>query len=110
MLDKDQFSRMRNDAVIINIARGKLINEQILIKYLTDKKIGGAALDVFEEEPIKNNNKLLELENVLLTPHNASSSKMSDELSFKMSFDEIVRIVNKKKPLYKLNWIIIILI
>lgn len=103
LLDEDQFKVMRNDAVIINVGRGRLINEEVLIKYLYEKKIEGAALDVFEDEPIKSSNPLLKLNNVILSPHNAGVSPEAEELSFKMSFEEMIRIATGKKPTCKVN-------
>lgn len=103
MLDDKEFKIMRKDAVIINIARGKLINEKILIKYLKEKKIAGAALDVFNDEPLPENSYLLKLNNVILTPHAAGESCKSTDLSLKLSFDEIIRITTNQKILNKVN-------
>jgi D-3-phosphoglycerate dehydrogenase len=103
MLDDEEFKIMRKDAVIINIARGKLINEKTLIKYLKEKKIAGAALDVFNNEPIPEDSYLLKLNNVILTPHAAGESRKSMDLSLKLSFDEIIRIATKQKILNKVN-------
>ena len=103
MLDEEQFKLMRKDAVIINVGRGKLINEKILIKYLSDQNIAGAALDVFEEEPISKDSPLLKFENVIFSPHNAGISPKSLTLSYKMSFDEIIRIASGKEPKCRVN-------
>ena len=103
ILNEEQFKMMRSDAVIINVARGELINEKILIKYLTKEKISGAALDVFEREPIDKDNPLLKLDNIILTPHNAAVSSKSIDLSLRMSFDEMIRIATGKKPKYRVN-------
>ncbi len=103
LLDEDQFKMMRDDTIIINVGRGELINERVLIEYLTRKKIGGAALDVFEDEPIKSSSPLLKLKNVILSPHNAGISSKADELSFKMSFEEMIRIATGKKLKFRVN-------
>ncbi|MBM3706187.1 MAG: C-terminal binding protein, partial [Actinobacteria bacterium] len=70
MIDDAQLKIMRNDAVIVNVGRGALINEAVLIKYLQEKKIAGAALDVFEETPVNKDSMLLKLDNVVISPHN----------------------------------------
>lgn len=103
ILDKEQFKLIRNDAVIINVGRGKLINEKVLIKYLKEKLIKGAALDVFKKEPVKKDNLLLQFDNVIVTPHNAASSPKSMKKSLNIAFDEIIRIVRGKSPICKVN-------
>ena len=74
LISSEEFSRMKSNAIIINTARGKLINEQALYDSLESGKIAGAALDVFEKEPLSKNNQLKSLHNVILTPHNAANS------------------------------------
>lgn len=74
MMNAAMFSRMKPTAIVINTSRGPVINEADLIKALMEKKIGGAALDVFENEPLAEDNPLRTMENVLLAPHNANSS------------------------------------
>lgn len=66
---KEELSAMKPTAYLINTARGSIVDEKALIEVLTNNKIAGAGLDVFEEEPIQQNNPLLALENVILTPH-----------------------------------------
>jgi len=69
MIGKKELSTMKSSAIIINIARGKIINEAALIKALQNKTIAGAALDVFEEEPLPKESPLFALDNVFLSPH-----------------------------------------
>ena len=80
LIDNEQFSKIKSNAIIINTARGSLINQSVLYDALITGKIAGAALDVFEKEPIEENNPLKTLKNVLLTSHNGANSK---ELIFK---------------------------
>ena len=65
---------MKNNAYLINTARGSLVNEEHLIEALNKQWIAGAALDVFEKEPSLPNNPLLKMENVLLLPHLGSAT------------------------------------
>lgn len=65
----DELSKMRKGAIVINTSRGKLIHEEALIHFLKSGHLKGAGLDVYEQEPIKTDNKLLKLDNVILTPH-----------------------------------------
>lgn len=74
MIDEEQFNLMKKDAIFINASRGSTVNEKALIKALTEKKILGAGLDVFEKEPIEKDNPLLNMSNVVLLPHVGSAT------------------------------------
>lgn len=65
---------MKSEAVLINTARGKVVDEHALITALKEGIIAGAALDVFEVEPLPEGSPLITMENVMLAPHNANSS------------------------------------
>ena len=69
MIGKRELSEMKSTAFIINIARGEIINEAALINALQNKTLAGAALDVFEKEPLPKENPLFALDNVFLSPH-----------------------------------------
>ncbi len=68
-IDYNKLSMMKKNAIIVNISRGKIIVEEDLIRALEEGIISGAALDVFQEEPISNNHPLTRFDNVVLTPH-----------------------------------------
>lgn len=74
LVNKKIFDLMKPDAVLINTARGPVVDEQALVNALQEKKIAGAALDVFENEPLPLDSPLLKMENVMLAPHNSNSS------------------------------------
>ncbi len=74
LINNEALSWMKKDAIIINTARGPLVDEQALIAALQDHWIGGAALDVFEIEPLPKDSPLLKMNNVMLASHNANSS------------------------------------
>ena len=74
MINKEALAKMKPSAIIINTSRGPVIDEKALIKALQEKKIKGAALDVFEKEPTPLDNPLLGLDNVVLSPHCASAT------------------------------------
>jgi len=81
IINEDRLSKLKSSCIIINVARGALIDENALIKALQNKKIRGAALDVFENEPLNSDNPLWDLENVIITPHNSfASEKIADRL------------------------------
>lgn len=74
LLSDPQFQQMKSTAYVINTARGPIIDEPALIRALQSGHIAGAALDVFEVEPLPRNSPLLTMNNVLLAPHNANAS------------------------------------
>ena len=74
IINQRTLSMMRRNAILINTARGSLIDEPALIETLQSGAIGGVALDVFEVEPPSKDNPLLKFENVMLAPHNANTS------------------------------------
>jgi D-3-phosphoglycerate dehydrogenase len=74
LINQRTLSMMRPDTFLINTARGPIIDEPALVEALQKGAIRGAALDVFEEEPLSKDNPLLKLDNVILAPHNANSS------------------------------------
>lgn len=82
IIGKKELAAMKTSAILINTARGPIINESALIEALEQKKIAGAGLDVFEKEPIDSDNSLLKLNNVVLTPHVAY--KTEEALSRRM--------------------------
>ncbi|MDD1755778.1 MAG: phosphoglycerate dehydrogenase [Methanomassiliicoccales archaeon] len=78
LVGKDQFKLMKPHAMVVNCARGGIVDEEALYEALKSKRIAGAALDVFEQEPPKGS-KLLELDNIVLTPHLGASTKEAQE-------------------------------
>ncbi len=74
LINSDTLARMKPTAILINTARGPIVEEQALIAALQAKRLAGAALDVFEHEPLPRTSPLLKMDNVLLAPHNSNSS------------------------------------
>lgn len=74
LVDDAAFDLMKPSAVLINTARGLIVDQGALIRALREGRIAGAALDVFEDEPLPADSPLLTFDNVLLAPHNANSS------------------------------------
>ena len=75
LIDREALSLMKSDAVLINTARGAIVDEGALIDALRNETIAGAALDVFEDEPLPADSPLRSMPNVLLSPHNANSGQ-----------------------------------
>jgi phosphoglycerate dehydrogenase-like enzyme len=80
ILDEEAFESMKESAYVINVGRGGLIDEAALIQALKTKQIAGAALDVFEKEPLPENSPLWDLPNVIISPHiSGISPHLNDE-------------------------------
>ena len=77
LIGKKQLALMKPIAYLINASRGPIIDEPELIKALQEQQLAGAALDVFEEEPLPTDSPLRQLDNCLLAPHNANSSPIA---------------------------------
>ena len=89
IINAKELSVMKTNALIINTARGNLVSEIDLCKAIKEKKIGGAALDVFKTEPAINND-LFGLENILLTPHIAASTSEAQIIVAEMVANQFV--------------------
>ena len=98
-----EFALMKDTALLINLGRGALVNQDELIEALRDKEIAGAALDVFNEELLPLDSELYQLENVLLTPHIASNTKNAMENMAVDSANEVIRVLNGESPLWSVN-------
>jgi D-3-phosphoglycerate dehydrogenase len=102
MISFKEINLMKKSANIINTSRGGIINEEDLTEALISKRIAGAALDVFEEEPL-NNNLLLKQDNVILTPHVGYHSEES-QIELQTKAAEGVRdVLLGKRPKYLIN-------
>ncbi|MFT9248422.1 hydroxyacid dehydrogenase [Lentilactobacillus hilgardii] len=100
-----EFSTMKDSAVLINLARGSIVNEKELIEALKNGVISGAALDVYSTEPLPLENSLYEMENVILTPHIGSNSvETMDRMSLHAAM-EIDRVLSGEKPKWAINTI-----
>jgi D-3-phosphoglycerate dehydrogenase len=93
LISDREFEAMKDDAVLINASRGPVVDEEALITALHDGQIGGAALDVFEEEPLPENSPLRSMENVMLAPHNANSSPTAWEFVHENTIDNLFEVL-----------------
>ncbi|WP_296803368.1 phosphoglycerate dehydrogenase [uncultured Methanobrevibacter sp.] len=103
LISTEQFEIMKDSAFITNCARGGIIDEDALYDALTNNKIGGAALDVYEEEPPAEDSKLFELDNIVLTPHIAASTKEAQRDAAIIVADEIIDLFKGGTPKNVLN-------
>ncbi|MGE5593091.1 MAG: hydroxyacid dehydrogenase [Betaproteobacteria bacterium] len=91
MIAWEQLRLMKPQAYIVNVSRGGVVNEQDLVRALREGVIRGAALDVFENEPIEAGNPLLEMDNVILTPHTAA---LTEECVVRMATEAVRRVID----------------
>ncbi|HUQ16194.1 MAG TPA: D-2-hydroxyacid dehydrogenase [Candidatus Saccharimonadales bacterium] len=91
LLSEAVIARLRPQAWIVNIARGAIIDEPALIAALRERRIGGAALDVFAVEPLPADSPLWELDNVIITPHVSGSSPRVRERSLALVVENVRR-------------------
>jgi len=103
LIGAKEISLMRPSAVIINTARAAIINEEALIRALKQKSIRGAALDVFWEEPLPSNSPLLELDNVILTPHLGGASYDVNSNQSEMITQALLSLLENKSPCNIIN-------
>lgn len=90
-------SLMKPAAFLINTSRGDVVEEKALQKALVEKKISGAALDVYGEEPLPVNSPLRKLENVILTPHIGASTKEALQRATKVVIEDVIRVLKGRK-------------
>ena len=89
LIDKKLLSLMQTHAMLVNVARGGLIDEDSLVHHLREKKIRGAALDVYAKEPLSNDSPLRSLTNVVITPHLGASTQEAQYRVGQMAVDQI---------------------
>jgi phosphoglycerate dehydrogenase-like enzyme len=102
MFDKSKLDLMKNDALLVNVARGKVVNQDDLYYALKNKRIRGAGLDVFDPEPLPINHPLWELDNVFITPHNASSSNLMMDNLFDLFITNLDLYISGKPVKYRI--------
>jgi D-3-phosphoglycerate dehydrogenase len=95
LIGKAQLEQMKTDAYLINTSRGPAVNEPELIEALQQRRIAGAAMDVFEDEPLPADSPLRDLDNCLLAPHTANSSPMAWDRVHESTVRNLLEVLNK---------------
>lgn len=103
LIDENMLKQMKQNAVLINVSRGSIINEVALINHLKDGNMMGVALDVFEKEPLPSNSPLWEMDRVLISSHNSWISEMRNERRYKMIYENLKRYIEGKDLLNQVN-------
>jgi D-3-phosphoglycerate dehydrogenase len=97
------FRRMKPTAILINTSRGPVVDEAALAKALAEKRLAGAALDVWEQEPVARDNPLLGMDNVIATPHAAYFSSAAVAQVPRRCGEELARALTGRRPLNVVN-------
>lgn len=95
MISGNILDSMKKDAILVNIARGGLVDTSDLINVLRKRKDIYAALDVFEEEPLPNSSPLWQMDNVVVSPHNSFVSNGNNERMFSVIFNNLKQYLNQ---------------
>jgi len=103
IINKGVFKKMKRTAFLVNTARGKIVNEGDLVAALKTKRIAGAALDVFDSEPVGRDHPLARLENVVLTPHIGSSTDETRKKMADLAVQNLIRGLGGKKMLHSVS-------
>lgn len=106
LIDETCFSRMKETAFLVNVARGPIVNEADLVRALRERRIAGAGLDVFEEEPLPDTSPLWDMPNVVFAPHSAGYSPegrgnilriFKENLRRYLAEEPLMNVVDKRK-------------
>jgi glyoxylate reductase len=100
MINSKLLTKMKKTGFLINTSRGKVVNQKDLLEALQSKKIQGAALDVFEDEPISKSNDLVKLKNVVLVPHIGSSTSETRHTMAEITIKNLILGLSNKKLVY----------
>ncbi|WP_447802997.1 2-hydroxyacid dehydrogenase [Pseudomonas serbica] len=103
LIGAEQFALMRPETIFINISRGKVVDEAALIEALRTGQIRGAGLDVFEREPLNLDSPLLQMNNVVATPHMGSATHETREAMARCAVDNLLAALAGERPANLVN-------
>jgi phosphoglycerate dehydrogenase-like enzyme len=99
LVDADAFAQMKPSAYLVNVARGRVVDEAALVEAFAARRIAGAGIDVTVEEPLAPNSPLWGMEHVLLTPHTAGETRRYEDNVIEILCDNLVRLRRGEEPL-----------
>jgi D-3-phosphoglycerate dehydrogenase len=103
MMSTNELKKMKKKALLINAARGGIVDEKALCDALKKKEIAGAGLDVLEQEPIQRDNQLLQYENVIITPHMGWYSEDTVDEVQRIAAEQVLQCLQGKIPTNLIN-------
>jgi D-2-hydroxyacid dehydrogenase (NADP+) len=103
LIGADELRLMNKDAILVNVARGGIVDEQALVKTLEDGHLAGAGLDVYEEEPLPADHPFWEMENVIVSPHVAGATELRVDKALRLIEDNIRRFLEGRPLLHPVD-------
>jgi phosphoglycerate dehydrogenase-like enzyme len=103
LIDREKLALMKPSAVLINVARGALVDEEALVDCLREGRLRGAGLDVFSQEPLPADSPFLALENVIATPHVAGVTRGTSRRRAAVAVENAARVDEGLDPLYEIT-------
>ena len=103
LASRARIASMKKNAVLVNVARGPVVDEAAITEALQQRRIRGAALDVFDKQPLTAEHPLMQLDNVVLTPHQAGLTVEAVERMSEGAAREVVRLLKGEKPVNFVN-------
>jgi len=103
LIGQKQLALMKPTSILVNVARGNIVDETALYEVLSNNRISGAAVDVWSKEPIAADNPLLKLENIIATPHIAAGTRDTLLNIFGVAFENLTRVSMGNKPQFVVN-------
>jgi D-3-phosphoglycerate dehydrogenase len=103
LIGAEEFAAMRDDAYFVNTARASIVDQEALLEALGDDRLAGAALDVFDKEPLPSDHDLFQLDNVVTTPHIAAATRDVIENHSEMIVADLERLLAGRDPNHVAN-------
>jgi phosphoglycerate dehydrogenase-like enzyme len=103
LINREALSHMRPTSILINTARGPIVDPQALLEALTDRRIAGAALDVTDPEPLPATDPLLKAPNIVITPHIGSATRTARERMAEMAVDNLLAGLERRPMPHQAN-------
>lgn len=103
LIDAERLALMKRSAYLVNCARGPIVDQLALYQALKEKRVAGAALDVFEQEPLELESPLRDLDNVYLTAHAAGSTINAAHTGSSMAVEAVIRVLRGERPVGVVN-------
>lgn len=103
LIGKNELALMKNTAFLINTSRGPVVDQHALYEALKEKRIAGAGLDVFQNEPVASDDPILKLSNVVLTPHIGSATVETRLAMALMAVEDVIKVLKDKEPTNVVN-------